>query len=261
MVAVIRLFFVGALIQFVSQAAFAEEDSARLTAQLAESGGLNLSLLIETLARNALKQEYVDDRKWNKEERVIEGWEWEQGKLRARKREVNHGLWQRYRLRPIDPEHQFRVTALPLGEKSAVDQTAVNPKPATAGSQPIRFELQVSTRVGVQADYAWWTWGVKGINGSVEADAQITARAVCSLTTITKFDPGSLLPDIRFCPGVEELHLRLEDLDLNRVFLLKGPVAREMGKGMRHTIEDILQKQEPRFLEKIQRSLDKRAKK
>ena len=209
----------------------------------------NMSVFIEALARQSLKKEYIDERHWNRQEKVFDGWGWKHGKIRTRRQEVNHGLWQRYKLKPIDPEHRFviQIRSLPL------DAT----KPAMPKASALRFELFVSTRLSLEADYALWTWGVKGVNGKVEADATVEARAICSLETRTTFEPGSLMPHFTFLPQVHEIHLRLEDIDLERVFLLSGPISKELGKGMRHTLEDILQEQEPKILKKIQKSLDK----
>jgi hypothetical protein len=120
-----------------------------------------------------------------------------------------------------------------------------------------RFELFLKVRARAETQFTYWTYGVKGLNGSIESDVTVQALADCSFRIETASKNGSFLPQVAFAPQVHGLDLKLSDVDTRRVGVIGGWVADELGNATRKAVEDLLQSQEPRILERIQKSIRK----
>ena len=120
-----------------------------------------------------------------------------------------------------------------------------------------RFELYVSVRARCETQFALWTWGVKGINGTVESDVTLQALLDCSFCADSEFTEASILPAFALKPEFHSLDLKLSDVDTRKIGLLGGWVAEELGNGTRKAFEDLLQSQEKPLLERIRKSVAK----
>jgi hypothetical protein len=198
------------------------------------------------VAIHVIPENYRDDRHWDKTEKVASGVKVKtkggQVRFEQREKKVNHGFWRRFSMSLLNPDKTIRVD---------IKNVRKTPEGAT------RFELYVSVRARCETQFALWTWGVKGINGTVESDVTLQALLDCSFCVDSEFTEASILPAFALKPEFYSLDLKLSDVDTRQIGLLGGWVAEELGNGTRKAFEDLLQSQEKPLLERIRKSVAK----
>jgi len=199
------------------------------------------------IALHVIPENYRDDRHWDKTEKVASGVKVKtkggQVRFEQREKKVNHGFWRRFSMSLLNPEKTLELN---------IRNTRTTPDGAT------RFDLFVSVRARCETQFAMWTWGVKGINGTVESDVSVQALLDCSFRIDSEFKPDSLLPVFVVQPQFHDLDLKLTDVDTRKIGLLGGWIAEELGNGTRKAFEDLLQSQERPLLERIRKSVAKK---
>jgi hypothetical protein len=204
------------------------------------------SEIVEDLVVNLIPENYSDDRHWGKTAKVSRGvrvrTKGGQVRLEQREKKVNHGFWRRVKVKLLDPE---KTLQLEIRNVRVMED------------QSTRFELSLKVRARCETQFAFWTYDVKGLNGSVESDVTVQSLADCSFRIETASKEGALLPEVAFAPQVHDLDLKLSDVDTRRVGIVGGWVADELGNVTRKAVEEVLQSQEPKILERIQKSIRK----
>ena len=203
--------------------------------------------LAREIALNVIPESYRDDRHWDKTERINSGVKVKtkggQVRFEPREKKVNHGFWRRFSMSLLNPDQTFQL------DIKNVRQT---PEGAT------RFDLFVQVRARCETKFAPWTYGVKGLNGSVESDVTVQALLDCSFRVDSQFEANSVLPAFALKPEFHDLDLKLTDVDTRKIGLLGGWVAEELGNGTRKAFEDLLQSQEKPLLERIRKTVAKK---
>jgi hypothetical protein len=204
-----------------------------------------LSGFIEQIVRDQLQDEYVDDDDWGKTRRVTIGhkitgkpFRWE---LEPRKKVVNDGLWEKYAVRLVDPnEHlDVRVTRLELQGGKIV------------------FALSLSARLAGDARLERWRQGVKMLNAHIEATAQVDVDLAGEVALRLTTGNGTL-PAVAIEPAITEIDIQLKKFKLKRVSKLDGGLAHELGDSLKDTIQQELNRREPKVVAKLNKSIDKR---
>jgi len=217
------------------------------TAATASPATISWSEIARDIALNLIPENYRDDRHWDKTERIRSGVRVKtknsQVRFEPRDRKVNHGFWRRFSLSLLNPEKTFRL------EIRNVRQT---PEKAT------RFDLFLEVRARCESQFAVWSYGVKGLNGSVESDVTVQALVDCSFRVVSEFEKESVLPVFVLQPEIHDLDLKLSDVDTRKIGLLGGWLADELGNGTRKAFEDLLQAQEKPILERIRKTIAKK---
>jgi len=200
---------------------------------------------VETLIRDiiiaAVEEPYVDDKKWNRTKRIFDGLKVDGLRISKRKKRVNHGLWQRYRVQLIKPEETLEIEVKEL-ELAKGDDRKVVP-----------FELMLRVRARCEATFVNWVLGVKGLNGTTVARATISIRIRMEVSPKVDFSNGPL-PLISLQPHVRDVDFWLNDLDLQRIGALRD--VKLLGDGMRGAVEELMQQQEKKVKKKLQKKLD-----
>ena len=203
--------------------------------------------LARDIALHVIPENYRDDRHWDKTERVQARvrTRTKNGQIRfePREKKVNHGFWRRFSMSLTNPEKTFQL------DLRNVRRT---PEGAT------RFDLFIQVRARCEAQFASWTYGVKGLNGTVESDVTVQAVVDCSFRIDPEFREGSVLPVFALKPEFHDLDLKLTDVDTRKIGLIGGWAAEELGNGTRKSFEDLLQMQEKPLLERIRKTVAKR---
>ncbi|QDT55362.1 hypothetical protein Pan44_34050 [Caulifigura coniformis] len=203
--------------------------------------------LAREIALHVIPENYRDDRHWDKTEKVASGVKVKtkggQVRFEQREKKVNHGFWRRFSMSLINPDKTLELD---------IRNIRKTPDGAT------RFDLFVAVRARCETQFALWTWGVKGINGTVESDVTVQALLDCSFRVDSEFMPDSLLPVFVVQPHFHDLDLKLTDVDTRKIGLLGGWVAEELGNGTRKAFEDLLQSQERPLLERIRKTVAKK---
>lgn len=203
-----------------------------------------LSDLLTTILREAVPETYEDERNWGKTVRRWDGLQIRGFKTSRRWKDVNHGQWQRFRATLLSPDETLKlnVTQLPV----------TNP-----GSVP--FLIQLNVRARCEATYAFWSYGVKGLNGTVVADATVDVYIHLVLAQSKDLTWGSLIPLLALRPQVADVAFRLRDLDVRKVSQLGGWAAETLGRGSEQAVETLMRRQEKKVQIKLQERLDRYA--
>lgn len=204
------------------------------------------SSLIEDLAIHLIPENYSDDRHWGKTEKIASGvrvrTKGGQVRFEQREKKVNNGFWRRVKIRLLKPDETFHLEIR-------------NSRTLEDGST--RFDLFVQVRARCETQFAWWAWGVKGLNGSMESDVTLQMLADCSFVIQSESKDGEFFPTYALRPQIHDLDLKLTDVDTRRVGIIGGDVAEELGNATRKSVEDLLQAQEPRLLERARKTIRK----
>jgi hypothetical protein len=223
-------------------AAPAQEPSSPAAASAKPSPGMDD--LITAIARDNLPHEYESKKNWGNTTAIWSGLSvWREGlriKTRGQKREANHGTWERYRIRLVDPQQRFHVHVENLRERP--------------GGRAI-FEAWIEAQLDAQGQWVIWERGVQLLSTSADADAHVRLRVTCDLGL--KLAPGKIPPDVLLDPVVRDAKLELVDFRLRRISDLHGPVVQELGKALRKVLDDQLDEQRPRIVQQINRQLDR----
>jgi hypothetical protein len=187
----------------------------------------SLSSFIEEIVREALPAEYEDRDDWGR-------------KVRLLSKRVNHGLWKRYRVKLLNPEHRFRLEL----------------RNVRAHAGGMACEVAVTARARVVARAESWNYGVKAWSTDASTDVTVKIVADCELRWRTEERASEWLADLVLEPHVRDVRLRLTDVDVRRVGLLRGDAAEALGNGSRRFVEQLLERQEPRVLKKVRREAE-----
>jgi len=201
----------------------------------------NFSELLRILLLESMKSEYVDLKHWKGTAKRFDGFRVQGIRISKRERKVPHGLWRRYKVTLIRPEKTFHVE---------VEQLASAPNGA------IPFSIRISLRAHCEATFVWWAYGVKGINGTAVSQATIHLQLLLDTNPRLKFNLNSPLPQIDLRPRVHSVELKLKDLDMEQLGILKGDVAEILGDGSRKAVEAMMQHQEEKIRARLQKSLE-----
>lgn len=201
-----------------------------------------LGEILKLAFRKSLAEEFVDDSDWNLQAARWDGVHVRGLKVTPRKKLVNHGFWKRYRFQVIDPDQTLQLT---------IQQLPAAPD----GSLP--FAVEATLKARCDATFAFWTWGVKGVNGKGVADVVLAAHVELLTNPAWKFSLDSPLPDVDLHPRVGNVTLKLRDLKLHELGLLDGKAAQALGNSMQGVVNEILEKQSGKLREALNEQLQK----
>lgn len=158
------------------------------------------------------------------------------GKLKVKTdtQKVNHGLWKQLVVVPVEPQKnlQFRI----------VDARSVGPG-------AMEFEVVASSPLELTARVERWRTGVKMLNFSTDAQADIQMRVVGDVTHEHRTIDGKSY--LVFKPVIRKVDLRLTEFDLRRLGPAGGPLVAELGDALSDPLADQLHRHEPKVVEKL----------
>lgn len=200
--------------------------------------------LIRSTILATLPEKKVQDRHWGHKSHVLSRYEIKtkggQLKIRPRTKEVNHGFWQRHTILMLDPDKRMQVT---------LDDVHRDP------TGPLRFAMRLVLQARVTTEFEHWVYGVKGLNGQVEADVTLAAALECSVDLSTFQKEGNLLPSVQLVPTLDALHLKVRDIDARKVGPLGGWAAEEIGDSSRSAVNTFLHESEDSILKDIRKQI------
>lgn len=193
-----------------------------------------------------LPEKQVQDKHWGHTASVFSRYEIKTRKgrlsMKPLTKEVNHGFWQRQTVTMLQPD-----------ETLLIEFQNVQRQP----DGKLTFTMRVVFRARVSTEFAHWVYGVKGLNGQVEADVTVAAATACSLDLTTVQDKGDLLPSLQLVPEVTDLKLKVHDIDARKIGLIGGWAAEQIGDGSRSSVNTILNEYEGAILKDLRRSIEK----
>jgi hypothetical protein len=161
-----------------------------------------------------------------------------------RTKEVNHGLWKKVDVTPVEPDKNlaFRIVAA-----------------KNTGPQSFAFQLFASSPLRVDARIERWRTGVKMLNFSTEAQAQVEMVLDGTLSFDFATVDGKYL--LVLTPKATAVDLRLVDLDIQRISKAAGPLVHELGDLVDHPVDNFLDRFEGKITEKLNAAIAKRPEK
>jgi len=200
--------------------------------------------LLTNIVLKLLPDEYVDDDDWGKTSERWDGLKVHLDGLRIktkrRKKEVNHGDWQRYTIRLVDAEERFRVEA-------------TNMRQAEDGR--LAMDIAINAPLSLHARHARWVKGVQlySVEAAADADVQLEVTAHVGMRVAgTRFTP-----EVAVLPEITDSRVERTHFELHRVSDLRGDVAEELGRQLRDVLDDQLVKKREKLTEKINRQVQK----
>lgn len=197
--------------------------------------------LVRFAIKDSLTEVHVDDRHWNQQAPRWDGVHIRGLRMTPRTKQVNHGFWRRYKFWLIEPEESLRIDV-------------VQEPPLPDGSLP--FALSIGLKARCEATFAFWSWGVKGLNGTAVADVQVTAHVQLLTSPGLAFSVDSPLPQVKLRPRIGSVQLRLRDIRMHELGILDGQFARIVGDGAQEIVEEVLKGKEQKVKEKLQKKLE-----
>jgi len=203
-----------------------------------------ISGLIQHILVKNLPDEYEDTSKWGRTKDIWDGLTISRDGLRLktkrRTKAVNHGSWEKYRAWLIDPPNELDIRV----ENSR-----------TVVGKGIGFDLVVTARLGAIGRWSEWQLGVQIYSISAEAEAKVQLRLACEVGL--SLDLSGLPVAVLLEPNVSDAHLELVDFRLNRISKLDGPLARELGRGLRDVLRKEIARRRSKLVTRINAQIDK----
>lgn len=200
--------------------------------------------LLTAVVLKLLPDEYVDDDDWGGTSTRWDGLKVDIDGLRLktkrRKKEVNHGDWERYTIRLVDAGQRFRVRSENLHQ---------------AEDGRLSMDIVIDAPLHLHARHAKWVKGVQLY--SVEALA--TADVRLSLTVLVGLRVGGtrFAPEAALLPEVTDSKVELTHFELHRVSDLRGEVAERLGRRLHQVLVDQLAEKRDKLTAKINRQVEK----
>jgi hypothetical protein len=219
-----------------------------VTPALAESpsgpSAEEISQIAARLIAEAIPREYERSQDWGRTKAITTGLRssgnFFKFDIHRRKSEVKHGVWKKYRVVLLEPEKNLVVRIDNLREIAA-GRTALT--------------LSVAAKLHGWARAKVYDRGVHFIALEAEADASIRLSLDAEIS-LEPIPTKSWLPGVAIRPIITDARLAFDDFRLTRISDLRGSLARELGNGLRHLIEDELTG--PTLTAKLNRSIEKR---
>lgn len=200
--------------------------------------------IVTELAREHLPAQYEKTRNWGRTTPVLRGLDVSRDGLQVRTKrkwkEVNDGAWQRYRIEPIDPDANFEVRLLN----------------GQASPGKFEFDLWAIALLRVEGRHAQWERGVQLF--SVNATAQARVELKAHVEVDIKIDAAQFPPAVTVRPRVVDAELNLVEFKLERVSDLHGPLVKSLSSTARDVLEDKIDDNRQKLVDRLNASLDKR---
>lgn len=203
-----------------------------------------LGAFLTGLARRHIPHTFSDNKKWGKTAERWDGLEFELDGLRLetrrRRKTVNHGNWQRYDVRLLDPNREFVIRLNRL---------------ETREDGRLLADVDISSYVQAHGRFARWNHGVQLISLGVDARARLNLNVVVSLGT--ELDFSQVPPAVVFDPIVESSRLSFQDFEVDRIGEIGGDVAEWLGDQCEGTIRARVEDQQEKITAKLNRAIDR----
>ncbi len=202
---------------------------------------LTLEDLVKQIIIEAVDDDYVDDKEWGNTTKVFDGFRTSGLRISKKTKQIEHGLWQRYKASLIKPDETLKISITQL-ENPLSDKT--------------QYSIGLIVRARCEGTLVNWFYGAKGINATTVADTTIRINIFLSIDPQTSFSFADPIPEFNLNPTVERVDLALKDIDVRRIGIFHGPGVEAMGDASRKTIEKLMEQQERKIRAKLQKKLD-----
>jgi len=203
-----------------------------------------LDRLLRTLALTEMPHSYEDDDDWGRTKEFTTGLHVSRDGLkietRRKRRQLNHGLWQRYRVKLAD------------AERFMLDVRDVRP----GEDGKTAFTIEISAPLKLHVRRSRWRRGVQLWSVSADANASVRLRLDCQARL--ELDASESAPAVVLTPEVDAAEIRMTRFELTGVSKARGPVASELGDLLREYLEEKVARKNEKFVRKINERIEKK---
>ena len=196
------------------------------------------------LIAEAIPREYERSKDWGRTKRITTGvrssGNFFKFDIHRRKSDVKHGIWKQYRVTLVEPDKYLQVRIENL---------------RNIGPGRTALTLIVAAKLHGWARAKIYDRGIHIMALEAEADASIRLWLDAEIS-LESMPTDSFLPGVAIRPVITDARLSFENFRLDRISDLRGSLARELGYGLRHLIDDELSG--PNLTAKLNRSIEKR---
>lgn len=204
----------------------------------------DLSDWLRWLLLKNLPPTYEDNRKWGLQKSVYDGFRFRREGMKIeterKYKTVKHGTWSRYYLEFIEPQNRLKLEV----------QNFEN-----INDERVRFRLMVEVPLHAFGRISQWQRDLQLISLSTNADA--TVRLEVDTEVGVRVNPLVFPPEFQFEPVVKGARLELVQFEVHRISQIRGPLAEELGKGIRRMVDDRLADYEDKLVVKMNMELVK----
>lgn len=202
-----------------------------------------LSDWLRWLVLKNLPPTYEDNRKWGIQKSVYDGFRFrhEGIKLETERKykNVKHGTWSRYFLEFDDPENRLKLQVRrfePTRDRMLID-------------------IEIEAPLHAFGRMSQWQRDVQLISLSMNADATVRLRVETEVSI--QMNPFVFPPTIQLEPVVRNATIELTQFEVHRISQLHGPLAEQLGKGIRELVDDRLADYSDKLVIKMNQELAK----
>ena len=189
---------------------------------------------------------YEDNRKWGVKKEVYDGFRFRHEGLKVetyrKYKTVKQGTWTRYFIEFVDPEENLKLTIADLRQ---IDRSKIS------------FRVVVSVPLHIFGRIAQWQHDVQLVSISTNADATVEMSVACECDIL--INPLAFPPDVSFKPHATEASIVMTSFEVHRISQLRGVLAEQLGKGLRHGVDEKLSEYGDKLVVKINRQFEKQA--
>lgn len=187
-----------------------------------------------------MPHEYLEDKKWGKQTKRWAGVNLRRDKQdsKSRYKMVNHGTWQKYAAKLIDPNNKFAV------KLSDVSKT---------GDGKTAFDVGFVADLQIDARQAKWVKGVQLYSLSAKGKARIALAVSCEMGV--GMDLSNFPPDLIFAPEITDAKISILNFKLDRVSKVGGEVAQQMGRHAKRELESRIHEKEKKLVQKLNKEI------
>lgn len=198
-----------------------------------------LAQALAEIVRGAIPRNYEREEDWERQKRITTGIRINKLEFSRRKKEVNHGVWKRYRIELVNPHEKLQVRV-------------ENLRSLDSGKAALTLVLDGKFKGWGQARV--YNRGVHFITLTTEGVTALTIRADFELSVSAT--PADWFAGIQLSPIATDVQVDLRDFELTRFGELEGKLAHELGRGLKHILESELEGS--KLVAKINRAIDKK---
>lgn len=198
-----------------------------------------LAHALADIVRGAIPRNYERGEDWGRQKRITTGIRIDNLELTRRKKEVNHGVWKRYRVELVNPNEELQVRV-------------ENLRSLRSGTAGLTLVLDGKFQGWGQARV--YNRGLHLITITTEGTTALTIRADFELSVSAT--PADWFAGIQLSPVATEVQVDVRNFELTRFGELEGKLAHELGHGLKRLLENELEG--PKLVAKINRAIDKK---
>ena len=229
-----------------SESRMADNEEIDPSDVLPEPASAAMLEFLESIIREHIPANHIDEKDWNKTKRVFAGIKFRREGLKLetqrRWKEVNDGLWRRYEVTLLDPEKKMDVR---LSEVHWLPDGRLHAR------------LKIASELLVVARQAQWNLDVRFY--SFDTQARVRMELDVETTTAFNMDASKLPPALVVDPIVEQASLRMTRFEVDKIGQIGGDIAEELGDTVEVFVRNhLVRPQSKKLADTLNRQIDKK---